>query len=178
MVKASRPEMNNLLAKVTRKLHPRGTVRDPARRCDCRSHKSGLRWRSAGRCSVKTGVETFGNPCSQAPSKRRPASDGSVCVVFTAEVFDSRLGERQGSRPPVPGRRISRGHGRGRGRGQRTCTKVRLAQMQVCPQFRKALPTTPLAARATSASSNTMNGALPPSSRLICAPQPQCSHAK
>mmetsp|Transcript_1496 Transcript_1496/g.4434 ORF Transcript_1496/g.4434 Transcript_1496/m.4434 type:complete len:340 (+) Transcript_1496:1230-2249(+) len=47
------------------------------------------------------------------------------------------------------------------------CTKVRLAQMQVCPQLRNALPTTPFAASATSASLNTMNGALPPSSRLI-----------
>mmetsp|Transcript_1192 Transcript_1192/g.2569 ORF Transcript_1192/g.2569 Transcript_1192/m.2569 type:complete len:275 (-) Transcript_1192:326-1150(-) len=54
-----------------------------------------------------------------------------------------------------------------------SCTNTRLAQMHVCPALRSAESTTPLAASSRSASSNTMKGALPPSSRLtrltVCA---------
>ena len=49
-----------------------------------------------------------------------------------------------------------------------TCTNILLAQMQVCPAFLKADDTTPAAAWSMSASSNTMKGALPPSSRETC----------
>ena len=49
-----------------------------------------------------------------------------------------------------------------------TCTNILLAQMQVCPAFLKADDTTPAAAWSMSASSNTMKGALPPSSSETC----------
>src|SRR6201995_4075196 len=41
---------------------------------------------------------------------------------------------------------------------------MRLAQTQVCPVLRNLLPIAPTTAASRSASSNTMNGALPPSS--------------
>ncbi|MCY1439393.1 hypothetical protein D9M71_556270 [compost metagenome] len=47
-----------------------------------------------------------------------------------------------------------------------SCTRIRLAQTQVWPALRNLLCMTPAMARSRSASSKTMNGALPPSSRL------------
>src|SRR3954465_7199031 len=44
---------------------------------------------------------------------------------------------------------------------------MRLAQTQVCPVLRNLLPIAPTTAASRSASSKTMNGALPPSSMLI-----------
>ena len=46
--------------------------------------------------------------------------------------------------------------------GLRTCTRVRLAQMQVWPALRRPEATTACAAASMSASGNTRNGALPP----------------
>src|SRR5512138_2192396 len=45
-----------------------------------------------------------------------------------------------------------------------SCTYRRLAHTQVCPALRYLLTIAPSTAESTSASSNTMNGALPPSS--------------
>ena len=45
-----------------------------------------------------------------------------------------------------------------------SCTNIRLAHTQVCPELRNLLAMAPSTAASRSASSNTMNGALPPSS--------------
>ena len=45
------------------------------------------------------------------------------------------------------------------------CTYMRLVQTQVCPQFRNLVAMQSITAASISASSNTINGALPPSSR-------------
>ena len=49
----------------------------------------------------------------------------------------------------------------------RSCTSRRLAQTQVWPVLRYLLAIAPFTASSRSASSNTMNGALPPSSMLV-----------
>lgn len=46
------------------------------------------------------------------------------------------------------------------------CTNIRLVQTQVCPELRNLEAINPSTAASRSASSNTMKGALPPSSRL------------
>ena len=48
-----------------------------------------------------------------------------------------------------------------------SCTRMRLAQTQVWPVLRYLLAIAPATAASRSASSNTMNGALPPSSMLV-----------
>ena len=104
------------------------------------------------------------------PPARAPHDEFIVCIGHTSSVGGQL--KNSGTTRDFQGRRQLRRvrplRRAGRQVLSRTCTKVRLAQMQVCPQLRKALPTTPLAANRTSASSKTMKGALPPSSRLIC----------
>ena len=105
--------------------------------------------------------------CSSAPR----SSASATCAL---DLLD-RLPPRSAGRPSRPARcrrrpsapRPPRRAARGTRRRSPSWTKIRFAEMQVWPELRNLQRTVPATASSRSASSKTMNGALPPSSSEI-----------
>ena len=111
------------------------------------------------------------------PNAWQVGSEESLqCPVRTMQVWCHRSVRRQ----DIPKQAVSLGVGRvfcgaqmmelgsagsPPARMRLACTRMRFMQMQVCPAFRKAEARAPAAALCRSASSNTIRGAFPPSSR-------------